>query len=389
MNSPPTAARLDALPPYLFVEIDRLKKRAIEAGRDVIDLGVGDPDRPTFDFVIERMNAAMRDPRNHRYPSGIGLPEYRETIAAWFERRFGVSLDAATQVLSLIGSKEGLGHVPLALMNPGRVALVPRPGYPVYHSATVFAGGEPYIMPLIESRGWLPDLNAIPADVLSRTSLMFLNYPNNPIGATASLDFFAAAVKLARTHGFWLVHDAAYSEMWYERPPPSILQVEGAVDVCIEMHSLSKTFNMTGWRLGFAVGNATALAALAKVKNNVDSGAFNAVQLAGVEAIRRIDGPEVAAMRATYRARRDAFVAGLRRSGFRVEMPPATFYVWAACPGGIDSMQCARRMLEEQAVVAIPGAGFGPEGDGFVRFSLTTELNRLEQCVERLEKLRW
>lgn len=383
------AARLEQLPPYLFIEIDRRKRAAIAAGRDVIDLGVGDPDQPTLPFVIERMSSAIRDPRNHRYPHDAGVPAFKENVAGWFQRRFGVTLDPMAEVLTLIGSKEGLGHLPLAVVNPGQVGLVPRPGYPVYHAATLFAGGEPYIMPLRRERGWLPDFSAIPAAVLLRTALMFLNYPNNPIGATATPEFLAEAVDLARRHEFIVAHDAAYSEVYFDSPPPSILQVAGARDVAIELHSLSKTFNMTGWRLGFAVGNAAVLAALARIKSNMDSGAFNAIQEAGTEAMRRIDGPEVQAVRDGYRRRRDRFVAGLRSAGFDVTAPPATFFVWTPTPAGIGAMECVARMLEEQSVVAVPGTGFGAEGEGYVRFSLTAADDRLDAAVERLARIRW
>lgn len=383
------ASRLDRLPPYLFIEIDRKKRAALAAGKDVIDLGVGDPDRPTFNFVIEEMARAIRDPRNHRYPHDAGYPEFKTTVAEWFARRFGVRLDPAREVLTLIGSKEGLGHLPLAVLNPGDVALIPRPGYPVYESSTIFAGGEPVTMPLRESSGWLPDFDALPTATLDRTRLMFLNYPNNPIGATAPLDAFASAVALARRHDFVIVHDAAYSEVYYEQPPPSILQVPGAMDVAVEMYSLSKTFHMTGWRLGFAVGNADVLAALAKIKGNVDSGAFNAVQQAGTAAMRRIDGPDTNEMRATYRRRRDEFVAGLRAAGFRVTPPAGAFYIWAPCPAGYDSMGAAARMLEEASVVSVPGSGFGVEGEGYVRFSLTSPDDRLRTAVERLGRMKW
>jgi len=382
-------SRLSELPPYLFVEIDRKKRAAAAAGRDVIDLGVGDPDRPTFDFIIERANRAIREPRNHRYPHDAGVPAFRETAAAWFKRRFDVALDPAGEILTLIGSKEGLGHLPLATVEPGRACLIPRPGYPVYHAATLFAGGIPHAMPLRADRGWLPDLAAIPPAVLDRMALMFINYPNNPIGATATLDFFREAVALAMQHDFVIAHDAAYSEIYFDTPPPSILQIEGARDVAVEFHSLSKTFNMTGWRLGFAVGNAEVLAALARVKNNVDSGAFNAIQEAGVEAMERIEGEEVQVLRAMYRRRRDRFVEGLRRAGFSVTPPAATFFVWTPTPDGMDSMDCSARMIEEQSVVAVPGIGFGEEGEGYVRFSLTSEESRLIEAAERLQRIRW
>jgi LL-diaminopimelate aminotransferase len=383
--------RLDQLPPYLFIEIDRRKRAAIAAGKDVIDFGVGDPDRPTPRFIIDRMAQTIYDPRNHRYPYDAGYPEYKQAVADWMFRRFGVRLDPATQLLTLIGSKEGLGHLPLAVLNPGDVVLVPTPGYPVYHAATIFAGGRAHAMPLDPRRGFLPNLDAIPGEVLDAARLMFLNYPNNPTGAVAPHSFYEQAVGLARRHDFLICSDAPYSETYFDDAdrPGSILQVPGAIDCCVEMHSLSKTFNMTGWRIAFAAGHAAVLAALAKVKGNMDSGAFGAIQQAAALAIQQIDRPEVREIRETYRRRRDALVPLLRRAGFEVETPRATFFVWARCPAGHASMDCATRLLEEAAVVAIPGIGFGPAGEGYVRFALTVEVDRIQQAGERLAKVRW
>lgn len=274
------ADRLGELPPYLFVEIDRRKREAIAAGRDVIDFGVGDPDLPTHEFIIDRMTAALRRPGNHRYALGVGSVEFRKTVAEYFHARFGVSLDPQTEIVSLIGSKEGLGHLPTAVVNPGDVVLIPDPGYPVYIGGTIFAGGKCHMMPLTEERDWLPDLDAIPAEVCRRARLMFLNYPNNPTSACASPVFFERAVAFAKKHDILLAQDAAYCDLFLdaEHRPHSILEISGAKETAIEFHSLSKTFNMTGWRVGFAVGNRDALAALAKVKNNMDSGVFGAVQ---------------------------------------------------------------------------------------------------------------
>lgn len=385
------AARLDQLPPYLFIEIDRRKRAAISAGKDVIDFGVGDPDRPTPKFIIDRAAQTIYDPKNHRYPYDAGYPEFKQAAADWFAKRFGVPLDPTAEILTLIGSKEGLGHLPLAVINPGDVGLVPTPGYPVYHAATLFAGGVPHAMPLAESRGFLPDLDAIPPGVLAKTRLMFLNYPNNPTGAVASVEFYEKAVALARKHDFIVCSDAPYSETYFDDNdrPPSILQVAGAKDCCIEMHSLSKTFNMTGWRIAFAVGNADVLSALAKVKGNMDSGAFGAIQKAGALALQRTDAPEVREIRETYRRRRDALVPILNGAGFKVFFPRATFFVWARCPDGYASMDCAAKLLDESAIVAIPGIGFGQHGEGFMRFALTVETDRIAQAGERLARLRW
>jgi LL-diaminopimelate aminotransferase len=385
------ASRLDQLPPYLFIEIDRRKRAALNAGRDVIDLGVGDPDQATPGFIIDRMAQAVYDPRNHRYPFGAGVPVFREAAARWFHRRFGVVLEPQAEVLVLIGSKEGLGHLPFAVLNPGQAALVPTPGYPVYEAATIFAGGLAYHMPLNEADGFLPNLDEIPADVLDRTALMFLNYPNNPTGAVAPRGFYEKCVRLAQRHGFIICSDAAYAEVYFDDhdPPHSILEVPGAREVCVEMHSLSKTFNMTGWRIAFAVGSAAVLAALAKVKGNMDSGVFNAIQEAGVTALENAGRPEVADLRKMYQDRRDLLVSGLQRAGFQVRPPAATFYVWARCPPGHDSMACVSRMLDEAAVMAIPGIGFGQSGEGYIRFALTVERERIIEAVERLAKMEW
>lgn len=385
------ANRLEALPPYLFIEIDRAKRAAIAAGRDVIDFGIGDPDQPTPAFIIDRMAKAIYDPKNHPYPFDSGSNAFRAEAAKFFDRRFGVLLDPATELLVLIGSKEGLGHLPLAVINPGDVALVPTPGYPVYAAASIFAGGEIHRMPLSAERGFLPDLDAIPAKVLAKTRLMFLNYPNNPTGAIAPLSFYEKSVALAKRHDFIICSDAPYTEMYFDDDdrPHSILEVPGAKDVCIEMHSLSKTFNMTGWRIAFAVGNPDVLAALHKVKGNMDSGVFNAIQDAGIEALRGYEREEVASLRGMYRERRDALVACLAAAGFGVQAPRATFYVWAKCPAGYDSMACAKKLLDDAAIVAIPGVGFGEPGAGYVRFALTVNKERIAEAADRMAGITW
>jgi len=381
--------RLQALPPYLFIEIDRKRRAAIASGKDVINLGVGDPDRPTPEFIRHRMAEAIQDARNHRYPFDEGVPEFRQEAARFMKRRFGVDLDWQKEVITLIGSKEGIGHLPLAVVNPGDIVLVPQPGYPVYHAAALFAGGNPYHMPLTETNGWLPDLSDIPSEVARRASLMYLNYPNNPTSACASLDFFKQAVEFAKAYDLVVAQDAAYSEVYFDRRPISILQVPGAKDVAVEFHSLSKTFNMTGWRLGWVAGNADVVAALAKVKGNMDSGQFNAIQHAGVVALQNIDAPEITNIREVYRERRDMLVDGLRRMGFGVASPQATFYVWARCPGTYGSMELAARALEEASVVLIPGIGFGQPGEGYVRAALTVEVDRIAQAVNRLASVKW
>ncbi len=383
------AERLDQLPPYLFVEIDRGKREAIAAGRDVIDFGVGDPDQPTPKFIIDRMAEAIRRPANHRYALGAGSPEFRKTVAAFFQRRFGVELDPNHEVLALLGSKEGLLHLPSGVLNPGETALIPDPGYPVYIAGTLFAGGKCHMMALTAEKSWLPDLDAVPPGVLDGARLLYLNYPNNPTAATAPLSFFEHAVAIARRNHLLIVQDAAYSEVYFDDPPPSILQVPGGKDVAIELHSLSKTFNMTGWRVAFAVGNVDAIASLAKVKNNADSGIFGAVQEAGMEALSGIARPEIKQQLDSYRRRRDILVGALKEAGWSVNPPKATFYVWARCPGGVNSMSVASRILAEANVVVIPGVGFGRCGEGYVRFALTVDESRTAEAGQRIGRIKW
>ncbi len=382
-------ARLQALPPYLFVDIDRKRRAALAAGKDVISFGVGDPDLPTHAFIIERLQQAATDPANHRYPHDVGSPAFRRAAAAFFARRYGVSLDAERELLTLIGTKEGLGHLALAVVNPGRVVLTPDPGYPVYRSATLFAGGEPVVLPLQESRDWQPDFSTIPSDVARRAALLYLNYPNNPTGAPGSKAVLADAIAFCREHDIVFCHDAAYNEMCFDEPCHSALEIPGARDVCIELHSLSKTFNMTGWRLGFAAGNADVLAALARIKANLDSGQFTAIQEAGAAALDGVERPEVLEARGTYARRARLLAEGLTQLGFRVRPPRATFYVWAGVPAGLDGMQVATRLLDEASVVCIPGLGFGEQGAGFVRFAVTVDEARIRQALDRVRSLRW
>ncbi len=381
------AKRLDTLPPYLFADIDRKKRAALAAGKDVINFGIGDPDQPTPTFIIEALKQAADDPANHRYPLDQGCPPFRQAVAAWFQKRFGVTLDTAGNILMLIGSKEGLGHFALAALNPGDVALVPSPGYPVYHSGVVFAGGTPVDMPLRAANRWLPDLAAIPADVARAAKVMYLNYPNNPTGAVADLAFFEEVVAFAKQHDILVVQDAAYSEVAFDTPPPSILQVPEAQSTAVELHSLSKTFNMTGWRIGFAVGQPDALAALAAIKSNLDSGQFTAIQHAAVQALNHADHREVRALIDLYRQRRDVLVDGLQDLGFDVPRPTATFYVWMPVPQGYDSMGFASKLLEAAQVVVIPGLGFGKTAEGYVRFALCVPTERIREALGRIKKL--
>jgi len=384
-----TADRLKQLPPYLFVGIDNKKRELVEKGLDVIDLGVGDPDLGTPKFIIDKMAEAIYDPANHRYPFQRGVLEFRAQAARWLKARFDIEFDPETEILTLIGTKEGIGHLPLALVNPGDVVLVPEPGYPVYQSASIFAGAEVHQMPLLESNDFLPDLQSIPPDVLDRARLMFLNYPNNPTAAVASEAFYRQAVEFAAKHEIIIAQDAAYAEVYFDQRPMSILQVEGARELAIELHSLSKTFNMTGWRLAFAVGNAAVTAALAKLKENVDSGQFNAIQWAGVEALSNADHVEVKALLDIYRERRDGLVEGLRAAGIDVRSPAATFYVWGKCPEGYTSMDFAAKVLQEANVVLIPGIGFGTSGEGYFRAALTVDVERIKQAAQRIVEIKW
>lgn len=380
------ADRLKALPPYLFAEVDRKKRDLIAKGKDVIDLGVGDPDLPTPDFIIEALNKAAKDPSNHRYALDAGMPAFRESIARWFDNRFNVKLDSAKEILPLIGSKEGIGHLPLAVLNPGEVSLIPDPGYPPYRSGTLFAGGIPYFMPLLESNDFLPDLSRIPADVLKKAKLIYINYPNNPTSAIATKEFYKQVVDFARGHELIIASDAAYSEVGYDGyESPSILEIDGAKEVAIEFHSLSKTFNMTGWRVGFAAGNPELIALLGKVKSNVDSGIFQAIQLAGKAALDQGKETHKKLMQ-IYQKRRDLLAQGFAKMGWPIKPPKATFYCWIPVPPGCTSAELALKFLEEMSIVVTPGNGFGPHGEGYFRISLTVPDARIEEAVARIAK---
>lgn len=381
------AKRIEQLPPYLFAEIDKKKEEMRKRGMDLIDLGVGDPDLPTPEPIIERLNRASQNPQNHHYPSYEGMIEFRTAVARWFERRFGVLLDPKTEVLTLIGSKEGIAHIPLAFVNPGDYVLVPSPGYPVYRVATLFAGGIPYMMPLLKEHGFLPKLSEIPGEIAERSKLLFINYPNNPTSAIAERSFFEEVVAFAKKYEVIVCHDAAYSELAFDGYRPlSFLEIEGAKEVGIEFHSLSKTFNMTGWRIGFAVGHPDIVSGLGKVKTNIDSGLFQAIQEAGMEALQRYDTPIPNLIR-IYEGRRDVMVKGLREVGLEVEVPKATFYLWIRVPRGYTSAQFATLLMEQAGLVVTPGNGFGEAGEGYFRIALTVDESRLRQAVERLKKV--
>lgn len=384
------ADRLGALPPYLFIEIDRKRRAKIAAGADVINLGVGDPDRPTPEFIIDEMAKAIRDPANHPYPFDAGKPEFRQAAAEFMRERFGVTVDPQKHILTTIGSKEGIAHLPIGVVNPGDVVLGGDIAYPVYRSSAIFAGATYHEMPLTAANNWLPDLDAIDAPTARKARLLWLNYPGNPTAAVAPLEYFTKTVNFCAEHDIILASDNAYSEIYFDAPPPSIWQTAD-IDAFpgIEFHSLSKTFNMTGWRIAFAVGNAEVINALAAVKGNSDSGQFNAIQQAGAVALNNRDHPDVRNIVETYRQRRDVLCAGLKRAGINVTPPSASFFVWAPCPSGYDSMKFCARCLDEADIVLVPGAGFGQSGKNYFRAALTVESDRLEQAVDRLQKIDW
>ncbi|HSS93979.1 MAG TPA: LL-diaminopimelate aminotransferase [Candidatus Dormibacteraeota bacterium] len=381
------AQRLSLIPPYLFAEIDRKVQEKKRAGVDVISLGIGDPDLPTPKRIVSVLQEAASDPANHRYPSYFGLPELRQAIAGWYGERFGVTLNPDKEILPTLGSKDGISHVPLALVDPGDVVLAPDPGYTVYVTGAQMAGGEPYIMPLTAQNGWLPDLGAIPSEVAGRARLMWLNYPNNPTAAVADREFLESAVEFCRRHGIVLCHDAPYSEIAFDGYRPlSLFEIDGASEVGLEFHSLSKTFNMTGWRIGWVCGRADLIGLIGQLKTNIDSGIFQAVQWAAIEAL---NGGEVETFAANeVYARRHRLVADTLNSlGWSIKPPRATFYVWAPVPSGYDSIGFAGHVLDEVGVNITPGVGFGAHGEGYFRLSVTAPDSRLEEAMARLRRL--
>jgi len=365
------ARRIENLPPYLFVEITKKIAEKRAKGEEVVTFAIGDPDIPTPQHIIERLCREAREPANHRYPESDGLPELRQSIANWYQKRFGVSLNPDTEVLPLIGAKEGIAHIALCFIDSGDIALVPDPGYPVYSIGTMLAGGESYYMPLLRENDFLPDLDNIPADVLKKSKLLWINYPNNPTGAVASLDFFRKTVEFARKHDIPVCHDGPYSEVAFDGyKPVSLLQAEGAKEVGVEFHSLSKSFNMTGWRIGMLVGNATMVNALKVIKSNMDSGIPQAIQYAAIEAL---EGPQDAIKEHNdiYQRRRDLVVDTLNSIGLEAHPPKASLYVWAKVPEGYTSKEFATSLLEQVGVVVTPGLGYGEHGEGYIRLSLT------------------
>ncbi|MBM3940057.1 MAG: aminotransferase class I/II-fold pyridoxal phosphate-dependent enzyme [SAR202 cluster bacterium] len=380
------ASRLDKIPPYLFFEISRKIQEKRKQGVDVISFGIGDPDIPTPRHIIDELTRTAQDPPNHRYPESDGLPETRKAIADWYKRRFQVELDPNKEVVPLIGAKEGIGHVALCLIDPGDVAIVPDPGYPVYSVGTWFAGGECHFVALEQSRGFLPDLAGIPESIAKRAKVLWINYPNNPTGGLATEAFFKDVVAFAKKHDLAVCHDAPYSEVTFDGyRAPSFLQTPGAIDVGIEFHSVSKTYNMTGWRFGMAVGNAKLIEALTRVKSNLDSGIPQAIQYMAIEALSKTSDEWVAANNEIYRKRRDRVVSVLRDMGLTVNSPKAGLYVWAKCPEGWTSAALAAELLDKHGVVVTPGRGYGAHGEGYVRLSLTTPDARVEEGLKRLQ----
>jgi LL-diaminopimelate aminotransferase len=375
------ADRINQLPPYLFARIDEMKKEAKKSGIDLIDLSIGDPDIPTPQMIIEKLYEAVKDPKTHRYPTYDGMLSFREAVAGWYKRIKNVELDPVNEVVALIGSKEGIAHIPFGFVNPGDYVLVPDPAYPVYLNSTILAGGKPHIMPLLRKNNFLPDLSQIEPKILKKTKLLFLNYPNNPTSAVAKRKFFEEVVDFAKAHDIIVCHDNPYSEIVFDDThAPSFLEIDGAREVGIEFNSLSKTCNMTGWRIGYAVGSSDVLEGLLKVKTNIDSGVFEAVQRAGIKALEIAD--KVASENShVYSKRRDVLCRGLE-----IDPPSATFYLWAPVPDGYDSFSFTEALLSKCGILVTPGIGFGEYGEGFVRFALTESVQRIEEATERVKK---
>lgn len=379
-----TARRIEKLPPYLFVAISKKIAEKQAQGEDVITLAVGDPDIPTPRHVIERLCQAAQDPQNHRYPESEGLPQFRNAIAQWYEKRFGVTLDPDREILPLIGAKEGIGHIALCFIDPGDIALVPDPAYPVYSIGTMFAGGSSYYMPLTEDNDFLPDLDRIPAEIAQKAKILWINYPNNPTAAVADHEFFERVVAFARKYDIVVCHDAPYTEVAFDGyRPVSFLEASGAMETGVEFHSLSKSYNMTGWRVGMVVGNAGIIDALRRVKSNLDSGIPQAIQQAAIEALT---GPQdcVTEHNTIYKRRRDRLLQTLNQIGLKARPPSASLYIWARVPAGYTSLEFATSLLDHAGVVVTPGISYGKYGEGYIRLSLTVPDQRLEEALARL-----
>ena len=377
--------RIKNLPPYLFARIEKKIEEKKAQGVDIISLGIGDPDMPTPEHVIKKLCEEANNSANHQYPSSVGMLSFRESVAEYYKKRHNVILDPKTEIVSLIGSKEGIGHISLCYIDPGDINLVPDPGYPVYGIGTMLAGGESFLMPLKEENGYLPELEKIPAEIADKAKLMFINYPNNPTGATAPREFFEKVVAFAKKHNIIVCHDAAYTEVYFKEPPMSFLEIEGAKDVGIEFGSLSKPFNMTGWRIGWAVGRADVIDALGRIKSNLDSGVFQAIQYAAAAGLNNDQGI-MEKNRSVYRERRDVVVEGLNRMGWKLNPPEGSFYIWAPVPKGFNSSEFAELVLEKTGVIVTPGLGYGKYGEGYFRIALTVEKERAKEALARMEK---
>ena len=380
------AKRLEKIPPYLFTEINRKHNELIERGVEVINFGVGDPDQPTFNHIVQAMHEAIQNSTNHHYSPNKGLKEYRQAAADWMKRRFGVEdLNPETEIISSIGSKESIHNIFLAFVNPGDYTIIPDPGYPVYRTSTIFAEGQPYSVQLRAENGFLPILRSIPQEVAEKAKLLWVNYPNNPTGATASLDFFQELVDFCRHYNIMLCHDNAYSEIAYDNyKSPSILQIPNAKDIAIEFHSLSKTYNMTGWRIGFVVGNSLGIKGLSQVKSNIDSGVFKAIQKAAIAAFSTTE-KDLQNLVAVYQKRRDILIKGLQSLGYPIKPNLASFYVWVPIPKNYTSQEFATLLLEKCSIVVLPGKGYGASGEGFIRIALTVEEKRIYQALQRMK----
>jgi LL-diaminopimelate aminotransferase len=378
--------RLRSLPPYLFAEIDRIKSELREKGARLFDLTIGDPDLPTPKRIISALKEAVEDPKHHRYPPYRGTEEFREAVSLWYRKRFGVDLDPQKEVLALIGSKEGIAHLPLALSDPGDVVLYTEPGYPVYGTTPTFFQARPYPVPLREENHFLPDLDAIPARIRNKAKIFFVNYPNNPTGVRGKKEFYEELIAFAHRYGILIAHDAAYSEIYEGEPPPSILSFEGSKEVAVEFHSLSKTFNMTGWRLGMVVGNPSAISALGVLKTHLDSGVFTAIQRAGTVALQ-LPEEELLPIRRTYMERKRQLTSALEKAGITVIPSDTTFYIWAKVPNGFTSEGFVKKLLLDAHVAVTPGIGFGPDGEAYFRISVTAPNEEIEEAGERIAQL--
>jgi len=379
--------RFSKIPAYIFKQLSEMKAAQIQLGKDVIDLGIGDPDLPTPTRIVERLKTESEKPENHRYPPYAGIKPFKEAIARWYKRKYGVEVDPNSEVIVLIGSKEGIAHTFISYVDPGDIALIPDPSYPVYSPATIFAGGTPYYVPLKEEIAYLPAISTIPEDIAQRARIFFINYPNNPTAAVIEREGLELLVSFCKANNIILCQDAAYAELTFDGYEfPSLLSIDGARDVGLEFHSLSKTYNMTGWRVGFAVGRRELVSGLLRVKSNMDSGVFPAIQMAGVEALDNCDN-EVEKNVQVFRRRRDKMVKGLTKIGWHVRKPRGTFFLWVRTPGRVSSMEFIRQALDQCSVMLTPGIGFGSEGEGYFRIALTLQENKLEEAVHRLGKL--